>query len=248
MDHLLGVVATSAWADHLVLRGSVLLREWLGPAAREPGDIDFVVTPQTMMLDDRRTAAMLDGIVRAVRERPDAGTESVPDLRIEPDVAVTSARGYGYAPARQLGFEWSTSDGLHGGVRVDLAFNERLPLPGARTPLMRVDPGEPIVIGAAGPALALAWKILWLETGLHPQGKDLYDATLLAERTYLPPDLLREVLSRELGADAADFTADSVLAWSVDWANFSDEYLTITGTAQQWLTRLHRALQGTFAA
>ena len=90
--------------------------------------------------------------------------------------------------------------------------------------------------------------ILWLETDLYPQGKDLYDAALLAERTYLPAELLREVLSRELGADAETFTADRVLAWQVDWDNFVAEYPWVVGTPQQWQSRLHQALQGTFAA
>ncbi len=74
-EHVLGVIAASPWADHLVLRGSVLLRAWLGPEARDPGDLDFVVTPLTMMLDDRRTAQLLDGIVAAVRESPRASPE-----------------------------------------------------------------------------------------------------------------------------------------------------------------------------
>ena len=63
MEHILAIVAESPWAPHLVLRGSVLLKAWLGEQAREPGDIDWVVTPLTMMLDDRRTTEMLDGLV-----------------------------------------------------------------------------------------------------------------------------------------------------------------------------------------
>jgi hypothetical protein len=244
MEHLLEIIATSRWSEHLVLRGSVLLRGWLGNAARDPGDVDFVVTPQTMMLDDRRTRELLDGLVAAVRQRP----EVAPDLRILDEVAITDIWTYERAPGRRIVFGWSTSDAQSGGVQLDFVFNERLPLPAARTQILRADGQAPISILAAGPALSLAWKILWLETDFYPQGKDLYDATLLAERTYLPGELLREVLSRELGAEAEAFTADRVLAWQVDWDNFVAEYPWVVGTPQQWQSRLHRALQGTFAA
>src|SRR3954468_18928601 len=36
MDHLLRVVSASPWNDHLVLRGSLLMKAWLGDDAREP--------------------------------------------------------------------------------------------------------------------------------------------------------------------------------------------------------------------
>lgn len=41
---------------------------------------------------------------------------------------------------------------------------------------------------------SLAWKLLWLYSDIHPQGKDLYDAVLLAERTALQTSLLKTVL------------------------------------------------------
>lgn len=241
MEHILAVVAGSRWSENLVLRGSILLRAWFGEAAREPGDLDWVVTPPTMMLDDRRTAHMLDGLVAAIRAQ-----QRVSDtVTIGPDVKMDDTWTYERAPGRRLNVDWSTPD-THGAVQLDFAFNEVLPVPAARTHILRGDGGAPVTVWAAGPALSLAWKILWLETTFSPQGKDLYDATLLAERTYLPLDLLREVLSRELGAEAEAFTADRVLRWSVDWQKFSDEHPWVPGKATHWQVRLHRALQGTF--
>ncbi|MCE7008539.1 nucleotidyl transferase AbiEii/AbiGii toxin family protein [Kibdelosporangium philippinense] len=61
MGHTLAVVATSPWAEHLVLRGSVVLRAWLGDAAREPGDLDFVVTPRTFASDSSEAKAVGGG-------------------------------------------------------------------------------------------------------------------------------------------------------------------------------------------
>src|SRR5882757_5319161 len=76
MDLVLAAVAASPWRDHLVLRGSVLLAEWCGEAAREPGDLDFVVVPARWGVAEERTAAMLDGIARAA-ERSAARAASV---------------------------------------------------------------------------------------------------------------------------------------------------------------------------
>ncbi|GAA2278492.1 hypothetical protein GCM10010430_75580 [Kitasatospora cystarginea] len=57
LDTVLAAVAASPWTDHLVLRGSVLLTAWYGKAAREPGDLDFVVTPADWELANPRTFA-----------------------------------------------------------------------------------------------------------------------------------------------------------------------------------------------
>ncbi|MFG2526860.1 hypothetical protein [Streptomyces sp. NPDC048516] len=53
-----------------------------------------------------------------------------------------------------------------------------------------------MVVRAAARALSLAWKVLWLVSDLHPEGKDLYDALLLAESTELPSALLRHPTPR----------------------------------------------------
>ncbi|MET7855758.1 hypothetical protein ABZS81_00730 [Streptomyces sp. NPDC005318] len=44
-DHLLQVITESAWGDGdgLILRGSLPLQAWVGAAAREPGDLDWIV-------------------------------------------------------------------------------------------------------------------------------------------------------------------------------------------------------------
>ncbi|PYC74957.1 hypothetical protein C7C45_03455 [Micromonospora arborensis] len=52
---------------------------------------------------------------------------------------------------------------------------------GAYVVLILPDVDKPVL--AAPAPLALAWKLLWLATDRYPQGKDLYDAALLAEHT-----------------------------------------------------------------
>ncbi|MEY2232507.1 MULTISPECIES: hypothetical protein [Streptomyces] len=57
-----------------------------------------------------------------------------------------------------------------GHVQLDFVFDERLPVP--------PEPAGPAcgaVVLAATPALSPAWKVLWLISDRHPQGKDLYD-------------------------------------------------------------------------
>ncbi|BCY05463.1 nucleotidyl transferase AbiEii/AbiGii toxin family protein [Actinoplanes sp. L3-i22] len=43
LDHVLGLIAESSWADVLMLRGSMLMPAWVGSRARVPADLDWVV-------------------------------------------------------------------------------------------------------------------------------------------------------------------------------------------------------------
>ena len=95
--------------------------------------------------------------------------------------------------------------------------------------------------------MSLAWKLLWLETDMHPQGKDLYDAALLAEQTHLSLSLLKMVLqSGDWRPRGEELTADFPLLWEPDWENFKLEYPWIKGEAEEWQTRLSTALKSTF--
>jgi hypothetical protein len=242
MDHILACVAASPSVEHLVLRGSVLLRVWLGDAAREPGDLDWVVMPPTVSLNHWQGLRLLDGVIDAVRADP----RTASGVTIDADgVAVEDIWTYERAPGRRLVIPWTAPDVSPGYVQLDFVFNEQLPAPPILIEFPRPDAAA-TVLWAAGPELSLAWKILWLETDWYPQGKDLYDATLLAEYTPLPLDLLRAALARELGEEASLFTAESVLRWRVDWKNFQDEYPWVEGDLPTWKARLVRALGPTF--
>ncbi|MDW6060331.1 nucleotidyl transferase AbiEii/AbiGii toxin family protein [Streptomyces sp. FXJ1.4098] len=179
-DLVLAAIADSPWAEHLVLRGSVLLRAWYGEAAREPGDLDFVVVPDSWQLEDERTDRMIDGIARAadLRARRAAGP-----VRIDSRGAVSDEIWtYDRVPGRRLVIPWrATEDGVPPGtVQLDFVFNEPLPAPAAPTSIpRRADPDgppqgspePPIRLNAATPELSLAWKILWLITDMHPRAR-----------------------------------------------------------------------------
>lgn len=233
MKHLLSAIAATTWRQHLVLRGSVTMATWVGAAAREPGDLDFVVTPHTITSDSAEARALLDDLKTATRTAPGAG--------LHPDLITESAIWtYERADGRRLVIPFSAPEAPDGHVQLDVVFGEELPLAPEALILPEVD--APLL--AAPAELALAWKLLWLATDRYPQGKDLYDAVLLAEHTTVDRALVRQLMRAELGAEADTFTAETVLSWQVDWTNFTDECPAITGTAEQWIRRLALALDG----
>lgn len=72
-DHLLEVIAGSPWGDGLILRGSLPLRAWLGAAAREPGDLDWIVLEHAAdaFVDPQDPFPYVDGL-DAVQVWPEA--------------------------------------------------------------------------------------------------------------------------------------------------------------------------------
>jgi hypothetical protein len=230
MRHLLTVLAATRWANHLVLRGSATMEAWVGHAAREPGDLDFVITPPTITSNSADAHELFSGITTALEATPGAG--------LQPKQATQSAIWtYERADGRRIVIPFSTPGLPDGTVQIDIVFGENLPT--APEPLTVL--GVPVVAASAG--LSLAWKLQWLATDMYPQGKDLYDAVLLAEHTTVDLALVRDLIRPELGDEADRFTAITVLSWTdIDWRNFTDAYPTIDGTVTDWLHRLALAL------
>ncbi|ROO59045.1 nucleotidyltransferase AbiEii toxin of type IV toxin-antitoxin system [Micromonospora sp. Llam0] len=232
MNHVLTAIATTSAGGCLVLRGSVTMAAWFGDDAREPRDLDFVVTPHTVTSDSADARVLLDDIRSALRADPGPG------LRPE-RIAESEIWTYERADGRRLVVPFVAPGLPDGEVQIDVVFGEQLPCPPEAVALPGV--GKPIL--AASASLSLAWKLLWLATDMWPQGKDLYDAVLLAEHTTVDQHLVRRLMRPELGVEADTFTAETVLSWQVDWTNFTDEYPAITGTAEQWTRRLALALE-----
>ena len=231
IDHLLRLIAASDWAGGLVLRGSVALREWFGEQAREPGDLDFVVQPAGIGFASPEGLRLLDDVIAAVAADPGPGLQPA-------KVARDEIWTYERVPGRRLVFPYE-HEGLTGSVQLDFVYNEELPMEPERLPI-----GDAWLL-TAGPELSLAWKLLWLQSDSYPQGKDLYDAVLLAESTAISPTLIRTVLAAEPGSQG--FGPTTVLRWDVDWQNFLDEYPTIEGDAESWKQRLALALERSYS-
>lgn len=141
-----------------MLRGSVTMTAWVGEAAREPGDLDFVVTPHTITSDSTEARTLFGDIVAALTAIPGAG--------LRPERLTESAIWtYERADGRRLVIPFSTAEAPDGSVQVDIVFGERLPLP----PHVLVLPDVDVPLLAATAELSLAWKLLWLATARSRQ-------------------------------------------------------------------------------
>lgn len=248
MEHVLRAVASTRWADSLVLRGSMTMPLWVGEQARRPRDLDFVVLPATRSAEHHDSVRMLDDLVTAVGALD-------PPAELVFDVAGTRREGiwtYERASGRRLVIPWQHAEGPHevlppGAVQVDVVFQEPLP----QAPQVTVVGDVPVL--AVGPELSLAWKVQWLLTDMYPQGKDLYDAVLLAERTALSRELLVPLLRPELGEEAEriDETAlrprDAIRqVGDQEWAHFVRDCPWVEGGPDEWIDRFEAALAPTF--
>jgi hypothetical protein len=235
--HVLRAAAESSWPDHLVLRGSLLLKTWFGDDAREPGDIDWVVRPHSMKVNDADGVKLVDDLIRRASSPSPSGVRILAD-----QVRVDDIWMYERAPGRRVVFPWEAPGLPIGIVQCDLVFGERLPVEPVDVTVSD-GVGGVVSLRAATPELSLAWKLLWLETDTYPQGKDLYDAALLAERTTLSPELLRRVFANADLDQSLPTTDDFPLHWNVDWEAFRAEYPHVRGEARDWQERLTAALR-----
>ncbi|MCO8277738.1 nucleotidyl transferase AbiEii/AbiGii toxin family protein [Actinoplanes sp. TRM 88003] len=121
-----------------------------------------------------------------------------------------------------------------GTIQLDFAYDEKLHAPAVLTAIPRAD-GPPTALWTASPELSLAWKLQWLATDQNTHGtsdgKDLYDAVLLAERPGLQ---LSPALRRMPGI--ADLTPATIRTWTIT------NHPSIPHPAT-WLDRLARALE-----
>lgn len=230
MAHLLHLIGESAWHRNLVLRGSVVMREWFGDAAREPGDLDFVVTPRSIAFDGPQAEQLIDDLAEHVHLDPGPGLKAG-EYRTE------HIWTYERVPGRRVVFPFDVEGLPQGTIQIDLVFNEEIPL----------EP-EPLQIAgttllAANKELSLAWKLQWLVTDSYPQAKDLYDAALLAEHTTVNTGLVMDLLEPELGARALDFDRKTLLGLDdVDWDNAPSELPVTKADEPALLQRIAAAL------
>ncbi|GGU39011.1 nucleotidyl transferase AbiEii/AbiGii toxin family protein [Lentzea flava] len=231
MARLLHLIGKTRWRDNLVLRGSVVMREWFGDAAREPGDIDFVVTPRSIAFGGEEADELIDGITSKVVRNP--GPVLLPGpFDTEPIWT------YERVPGQRVLFPFEVEGLPHGAIQVDLVFDEELPI--APEPLRIAG----TTLFAANQELSLAWKLQWLMTDSYPQAKDLYDAALLARHTTVDTGLVIGLLEPELGARALDFDRRSVLEMDhVDWDNAPTELPVTKADEPALLERIAAALR-----
>lgn len=241
VHHILGLVNGSKWREHLVLRGSLVLKAWLGEKAREPGDIDWIFRPADVGIDDPAAIDLFEDLVKMVVHDPQAG-EAVIDIN---GIATDDIWTYDRAPGKRVVIPWRVEGLLPGSIQVDVVFKEEL-----LTKPVQVDiptfGSESQLVWAADKDISLAWKLLWLENDIHRQGKDLYDAALLSEQVTVPRDLLVRVMeSGENYRVLPKFDARSPLEWEFDEEEFKREYPWITEELTELKARLAESLKAT---
>ncbi len=243
MMHLLSLAVDSPWGRHLVLRGSLALRASLGGEAREPGDIDWVVQPPEMEMTGREAKQMMDGIILMVKDNARCGGDVT---ILKDDITRTDIWIYDRAPGHRVAFPWSCGNLPAAVVQMDFVFQQKLH---TAPELSSIRLGElpEVRVMTASEEESLAWKILWLYSDSHPQGKDLYDAVLLAEKTRLTGTVLKAVLEDagrweniRLGSGFPFRVPFNVQdsGTASDWDNFVKECPWVMGTPTEWEGRL----------
>lgn len=239
MELALRAIAGTPWRDRLVLRGSMLMPVWVGAAARRPRDLDFVVVPAETAPFGDPADRMFTDVVGAVTGASAQGISfDAEGVRLE------SIWTYERAPGRRVVVPWRAEGLPPGTVQIDVVFNESLPEPPVAVSVAGAD------VLAAGAELSLAWKVLWLYTDTYPQGKDLYDAVLLAESARPSRELLVGVLRPELGERAE--TVDERLLReegsldSDEWDDFVSDCPWVEGGPGEWVDRFEAAMAPVF--
>jgi predicted nucleotidyltransferase component of viral defense system len=242
MDRLLRAIAASPWREHLVLRGSALMKAWVGEAARNPGDLDFTVTPHAKLISEPWATGLFAGMMRLIA--PDDRFEKDVEILVD-HVATDDIWTYDRAPGKRVVYPWRAEGLPSGAVQIDVVFGEQITPPPTRTLIPAVNGVGGSELLAASREQSLAWKILWLETDAYPQGKDLYDAVLLGERiSTLSRQLVLDTLRTSPDYRPSDVPLeDLTLRWQVDWDNFKLEHPDVPGDAGAWKSRLQRALR-----
>jgi hypothetical protein len=228
-------IAASASCDRYVLRGSVCLSAWFGDRARRPKDLDLVVRPADILPSDPRGLALLETLRSDVAREVRATGVSF----IEDRVRTESIWTYERAEGRRLLFPWRPAPETDDWLQIDVVYCEPL----VTEPVRHED--ESGAVWFASREEQLAWKILWLFTDSYPQGKDLYDAVLLAESTPLSRRLLRAVFDGKNERWDARLDDDAfVRDLAIDWPNFALDYPELaSGTGEAWKDRLAQALR-----
>lgn len=246
-DRSLHALARSPVRDLIVLRGSTTLEAWFPGRARRAHDIDLVVRNAEWDPDCPAAGALLSEIRRAVGDALVAEDVQILDDEIKIDGIWTYERAEG----RRLSVPWVYAGSMREVIQIDIVFREPLQdAPAleslrdhASPPGYREPPTGPS-LWFASRAESLAWKLLWLDTDMHPQAKDLYDAVLLAEHVALPIELVRRVFEAKADPWKHGLDTQFIRAWEVEWASFALEYPELaTDDRDAWVGRLASTLQ-----
>jgi predicted nucleotidyltransferase component of viral defense system len=238
MHHLLETISKSPCGQNLVLRGSTVLAAWFGDQARSPRDLDWVVTPDSMKFKSSSANSLIQSLLSVLM-----GSRITDELSIPSEgFAAEEIWTYEKSPGQRIVIPWACRDvRFNGTVQLDLAFEEAMFSPPVETEL-RFAGLPPIRMTTSSREQSLAWKLLWLMTDTFPEGKDLFDAVLLAETTKVPLSIVQKTFE-QASYSSGDLTRAQILDLDTEWDDFLLEYPKTTGTAAEWQQRLANALE-----
>lgn len=240
IQHVLRTVADSPLRDHLILRGSIMMKHWFGEQARRPNDVDWLVHP-TQIGHQAQTIVREFVELISIAPSTDEITLNVRQTRVD-DIWT-----YDRAPGKRVLIPWQLPRLPRGFLQLDFVFEEELWKPEQSVSMHSFSKGLSLL--AAGMEQSLAWKILWLSTDMYPQGKDLYDAVLLAESVSVEHELLVTAWTDNGRLELRDFSEDAPMHWPIeDWDDFTSEYPHVMGSIDQWKQRLCTALRPAFVS
>jgi hypothetical protein len=227
-------LAGSRVRDELVVRGSVTLERWFPGRARPAHDLDLVVRNPGTGPHSTHAPILLGEIEEAICKALAWGEADF----VEEEIALEDIWTYERAEGRRLSVPWFSGK-VRDVIQVDVVFREPL----QDVPTLEVLGDDPAVYPSlwfASRAESLAWKLLWLETDSYPQGKDLYDALLLAEHVALPVELVSAVYAGKGETWQHGNTTEFVRALRVDWTGFTALYpaLPVEGLLERFATTL----------
>jgi len=253
--HITRTIARSSLREKLMLRGSMLLAAWFPEVARRRGDLDWVVLPRSVTMESERGRQLLDSCSRLLR-----GTVGDRIMIRDTPFVQDEIWTYETSPGVRLIVPWDHQGGLEGTVQLDFVLGEDLPVEPEVLEFAKLEvagdgqkqreershaltgDAEPDSLLAASRQLSLAWKLVWLTTDRYPQGKDLYDAVLLAEAAPVDIELTLATFPPDMRLTHVDLNEREVMDWDVHWADFQKEYPRIGGDVDHWKTRFLAAI------
>lgn len=235
---VLRIISTSIFKDELICRGSYVLKQWYPKLAREPGDLDWVVRDPSHDINGQWSNDLFEFLQELPRNILFAQAGVVLGR-----AAIDDIWTYDRVPGKRIVFYWQTARLGYIPIQMDFVFREVL---WKEPVLLQMNADSPLQaeVWVTDKELALAHKLLWISTDLHPQGKDLYDAVLLAENTPISVDLLTHAIvdSERLQRNQVLVNLDFDRTY-INWDWFQREYPHISGTESDWLNRLKAALK-----
>ncbi len=237
LGKVLEALSRGALRESFIVRGSTAMERWFPGWARLAQDLDLIVRDPTIPPD----CDLAQRLLLSVKETVCAALAAAEVAHSAHHASVDSIWTYERAEGRRVAVPWMFRGTLDV-IQVDVVFQETVQSAPERTVLPGAGANEGWVWFATM-AESLAWKLLWLEEDTYPQGKDLYDAVLLAGLCKLPLELLRSVFSAKGSTWAHGTETSFCRRWRIDRDTFAKQYPHLAVESEGLVEKLEELLR-----